>query len=415
MLAGSTKTAFSLDTSAITPTPTLTSSLDLPLSAWPTPVSAPILSRDVLHFLLIGADGGPYIKDQHTDTIIVAVLNKNTRQVSLLSIPRDLWVYIPTYGYARINEAHRIGHRRGYPGKGPGLLIDTLKHNLGISIDHWLRIDLQGFARIVDELGGLEMTVVCPVNLRYLPPRSAEEKEMWLMSGVYRMDGATALRYVRTRRGDSDFQRAGRQHQFLKALWSQSKYAGLILKLPALWSALSGSFYTDLTLGDVLALAPMALELRPENIRSHYIGPGQLVGWTTAGGARVQLPQQEKIQQLVASLYAPPPKRVVQVAAEQARILVLNGTQRPQLDRIAANQLRWHGFNVVDAGPAENQHVKHTKIIAFRDRPHALDSLAGLLKVKPKNITVGTDREKRASDLEADLLLIVGEDYDPCR
>jgi hypothetical protein len=161
-----------------------------------------------------------------------------------------------------------------------------------------------------------------------------------------------------------------------------------------LWSALSGSFYTDLTLGDVLALAPMALELRPENIRSHYIGPGQLVGWTTAGGARVQLPQQEKIQQLVASLYAPPPKRVVQVAAEQARILV---------------------FNVVDAGPAENQHVKHTKIIAFRDRPHALDSLAGLLKVKPKNITVGTDREKRASDLEADLLLIVGEDYDPCR
>jgi LCP family protein required for cell wall assembly len=384
------------------------------LPVWLTPASPAVLSQDIIHFLLIGADGGRYVKDQHTDTIIVAILNRDTKQVSLLSIPRDLWVYIPTYGWARINTAHTIGYRRDYPGKGPGLLVDTIEHNLGIHIDHWVRIDLQGFARVVDELGGVEMTVACPVNLRYMATGSAED-EMWLTPGIYRMDGATALRYVRTRRGGSDFERARRQHQFLKAMWDQTKNASLILRLPALWSALKGSFYTDLNLGDALALAPLALELRPERIRSRYIGPGQLVGWTTDGGARVQLPQDDKIQQLVASLYAPPSAQKEQVADEGARIRVLNGTDRRQLELIAADQLRWHGFDAIEAGAADEREVKQTQIVVLGDKPEALESLSELLKVKTKNIIHQPDLKQPTESVQPDLLVILGEDYDPCR
>jgi LCP family protein required for cell wall assembly len=384
------------------------------MPVWPTTVSPAVLSQEIIHFLLIGADGGRYVKDQHTDTIIVAILNRDTRQVSLLSIPRDLWVHIPTYGWARINTAHRIGHRRDYPGKGPGLLMDTIEHNLGIHIDHWVRIDLQGFARVVDELGGVEMTVACPVNLRYMSAGSAEE-EMWLTPGVYHMDGATALRYVRTRRGGSDFERARRQHQFLKAMWDQTKDASLILRLPGLWSALKGSFYTDLNLGDALALAPLALELRPERIRSRYIGPSQLVGWTTEGGARVQLPQDDKIQQLVTSLYAPPSEHKEQVAGEGARIEVLNGTDRRQLELIGADQLRWYGFNAVDAGTADERGVKQTQIVVIGDKPKALESLSELLRVKTRNIIHLPDLKQPAESVQPDLLVILGEDYDPCR
>lgn len=373
------------------------------------------VSQNVTHFLLIGGDGSRYIKDQNTDTLIVAVVNRDTRQVSLLSIPRDLWVYIPTYGWGRINTAHKVGYHTDYPGLGPGLLMRTIEESLGIRIDHWVRMDFQGFARVVDELGGVDMAVACPVNLRYLPPTSEDEEEMILGPGVYHMDGETALRYVRTRRDGSDFVRTRRQHQFLKAVWDQAKGPGLLLKVPALWSALKGSFQTDLNLGDALSLAPLALEFRPERIRSHYIGPGQVIGWTTPGGAHVLLPQPDKIQQLVASLYAPPPAAKEQAAGEGARIEVRNGTNREQLALLAADQLRWEGLNVVGAGPADSQAYQQTQIIAFKDKPKALETLVRLLKVSPHNIIRQPDESQPEGVVQADIVVLLGRDYDPCR
>jgi LCP family protein required for cell wall assembly len=370
---------------------------------------------DIQQILLVGADGSKYVKDQNTDVMILALLNRANQQVSLLSIPRDLWVYIPSYGWGRINTAHRIGHRREYPGGGPALLIDTIERNFGIPIDHWVRLDIRGFERIVDELGGVDMTVPCPVNLRYRPPTSDQEEEMWLPPGVYHMDGATALRYVRTRRGGDDFQRAPRQQQFLKAVWHQAKEPGLVARIPGLWSALQDSFDTDLSLGDVVSLAPFALELRPERIRSRYIGPGHVLGWTTEGGAKVVLPQHEKIQQLVASLYAPAPSPKDRVASEKARVQVLNGTDRRQLALIAADQLRWQGFNIVSTGPAQEHNHLQTQIIVFEDRPQARDTLARLLKVKPGNIVRQPSDSQASTGVQADLLVILGADYDSCR
>jgi LCP family protein required for cell wall assembly len=370
--------------------------------------------RDILQVLLIGADGAKYVKDQNTDVMIVAVINRSTKQVSMLSIPRDLWVYIPTYGWGRINTAHRIGHRKDYPDGGPALLMRTIEHNLGIPLDNWVRVDLRGFARAVDELGGVEMTVACPVNLRYRPPTSDQEQEMWLLPGVYQMDGATALRYVRTRRGGDDFQRAPRQHQFLRAMWDQFREPGLIAKIPGLWSALKDSVHTDLGLADIMSLAPLALELKPERIRSRYIAHGQVLGWTTDAGARVQLPLHDKIQDQVSSLYAPPSAKKDSVAEEAARIQVLNGTQRSQLDRLAADQLHWQGLNVVDAGPAQERDHQHTQVIAFDDRPEALGEIVRLLKIKPENILLQAPSLQVNPGEGVDILVILGEDYDPC-
>ncbi|NIV37125.1 MAG: hypothetical protein GWN58_49155, partial [Anaerolineae bacterium] len=215
-----TPTATITPTITPTPTPSLTPT---PIYS-PTPLPAPGYQGDMVHILLLGLDWTTNLGGQNTDVIMVAAINKDTKQVSMLSIPRDLWVYIPNYGWSRINIAHKIGHRTGYPGGGPGLLAEVLRINLGIpTIDHWVRVDFDGFARVVDALGGVEMTVACPVNLRYKPPTSETQEEKILEPGVHHMDGATALRYVRTRRGTSDFDRARRQQQFLKAVWSQFK------------------------------------------------------------------------------------------------------------------------------------------------------------------------------------------------
>lgn len=377
----------------------------------PTPLPVPDYEGNVVHILLLGLDWTWDLSSQNTDVIMVAAINKDTKQVSILSVPRDLWVYIPGNGWNRINVAHKIGHRTGYPGGGPGLLAEVLRINLGIpKIDHWARIDFTGFARVVDVLGGVEMTVACPVNLRYKPPTSDTEEEKILEPGVHQMDGATALRYVRTRRGTSDFDRARRQHQFLKAMWNQFKSPDIILKIPSLWSALSDSFQTDMNLGDVLALAPIALDLKPQNIRSLYIGVNQVDPWITADGWQVLLPLPDRIQPVVARLYAPPSAGENQVANENARIQLRNGTYRWQLAQIAADQLRWEGFNIVDTGLADNPNYEQTKIVVFNEKPVALEQLVRLLQVQPENVIRQIDPNQ-----PADIQVILGNDYDPCR
>jgi LCP family protein required for cell wall assembly len=359
----------------------------------------------------MGVDSGRNLASQQTDVIIVVAINRATKQVSMLSIPRDLWVYIPSYGWSRINTAHRRGFAMGYPGGGPGLLSRTIEIHFGIPIDHWARFDLEGFARVVDALGGVEMTVACPINLRYLPPRSGskDQEEQILEPGVYHMDGATALRYIRTRRGSSDFARAYRQHQFLKAMWDQTKSPDIIPKIPELWSALSDSFKTDLSLGDVLSLAPVALDLEPQRIRSRYIGSTHTIGWTTAEGWQVLLPNYEKIQQVVASLYAPPYASDDQASQEGSRIQVRNGTYRHQLAKVAADQLRWHGLKVVDTGLADSPDYARTRIVVFNDKPKTIELLARELGVKPAEIIHQPDPSQ-----PADIMVILGEDYDPC-
>jgi LCP family protein required for cell wall assembly len=341
---------------------------------------------------------------------MVAAVNKDTKQVSLLSVPRDLWVYIPTYGWSRLNVAHKVGHRTSYPGGGPELVADTLRMNLGIPIDHWVRVDFEGFARVVDALGGVEMTVACPVNLRYEAPTSEEQEEMILEPGVYQMDGSTALRYVRTRRDGTDFDRARRQHQLLRAVWNQTKRVDLVSTITGLWSALLGAYETDMNLVEVLALAPVALDLQPQRIRSRYIGPNQTIDWVNADGWRVALPRYDMIPPLVASLYWPPSADDDQAAKEKTRIQVRNGTYRHQLAKIAADQLNWRGLEVIDTGLADNPNFKQTMIVVYNDKPLTLELLIQELGVSPENIIRQPDPNQ-----PADIMVILGEEYNPCR
>src|ERR1051326_1925619 len=105
--------------------------------------------QDTVNFLLIGSDkrpGGSF----RTDTMVIAILRPNDGQVSLISIPRDLWVSIPGCGDQRIHTAYQHGSSVGYPGGGPGLLKDTILYNLGIRIDHTALVEFDGFRQIVD-------------------------------------------------------------------------------------------------------------------------------------------------------------------------------------------------------------------------------------------------------------------------
>jgi hypothetical protein len=247
-----------------------------------------------------------------------------------------------------------------------------------------------------------------------MAPKSEDEEEMILEAGVHHLDGKAALRYVRTRRNGTDYDRARRQHQFLKAVWDQFRGPDLLGKLPGLLSSLAGSYQTDMNVIDILALAPVALELSPQRIRSRYVGPNQVTNWVNADGWKVLLPLPDRIQQLVASLYAPPTAADDQVAAEGARIQVLNGTYRHQLAKIGADQLHWYGLKIVETGLADNPDYKHTQIIVYNEMALALGHLVELLEVPPERIHYQLDPNRPPDTVSADLVVILGEDYDPC-
>src|SRR5689334_3078868 len=158
----STTTPVPTQTEIPTIDPNLLANTSVPL---PTidPSGSQVLNngQETVNFLLIGSDrrpGGSF----RTDTMLIAALRPNEGQVSLISIPRDLWVSIPGWENQRINTAYQHGISVGYPGGGPGLLKDTILYNLGVRIDHTALVEFDGFRQIVDTLGGVDVPVACP-------------------------------------------------------------------------------------------------------------------------------------------------------------------------------------------------------------------------------------------------------------
>lgn len=211
--------------------------------------------RDRVNILLIGVGGDehPQGYDGLADTIIMASLRPSTGDVALISIPRDLYVQIGTYGRHRLNRAHAIGAETGYPGKGAGLLVDTVEQITAQPIDGFVRVDFKAFETIVDAVGGVEVNV----------PESFHDDLFndGFEAGHQTLNGDRALRYARYRYGADgreadNFARERRQRQLLEAL--RAKLSGLgpgdIAKLMKSMPKLSHYTATNLSSTEVLRL-----------------------------------------------------------------------------------------------------------------------------------------------------------------
>ncbi|MDP1778792.1 MAG: LCP family protein, partial [Anaerolineales bacterium] len=266
--------------------PTATISLDqlFPTQAAP-PAQAPAINptalppltdQETINFMLIGSDKRPG-SSYRTDTLVIAILWPKEGQVSLISIPRDLWIYIPTVGMQRINTAYQSGEVYGYPGGGPGLLKETIAYNLGIRIDHTAMVEFDGFRRIVDTLGGVDLPVSCAyTDWRLIDPSydPYNEDNWWLYTvgpGQVHMDGDLALWYARSRSKSNDFDRGRRQQEVLRTIFQKALQTDTFTKIPQLYDDFASTVITDLGLADMLRMAPYAVNFTNANIRGYYI------------------------------------------------------------------------------------------------------------------------------------------------
>lgn len=205
-----------------------------------------------LNVLIMGVDEG----EARSDTMILAIADPRRGTAGLISIPRDTRTAIQ--GRAR---PEKITHAHAYG--GAKLAAATTQNLLGIPVERWAEFNFDGFRALVDRLGGVEVDV--EVDMHYVDPY--QNLRIDLKRGRQRLDGAKALQYVRYRGDTGDIGRIGRQQKFLRALMQEALKPANLPKLPLLAREAARYTRTNLTTGEMLALATLAARLDPADLR----------------------------------------------------------------------------------------------------------------------------------------------------
>jgi len=400
----------------VTPFPTLGPEIIATASALisdtlpiPAPVQPVPVGSDVINIVVLGSDQRPDWSQWHTDAVHVVSIQRDRGTVSLISIPRDLYIYVPGFWMSRINFADFYGESYSYEGGGVALMRDTLLYNLGIRTDRYIRTDFDGLIGIVDILGGIDIPVHCRLSDHWpYPDEDGEYPILTMEPGIQHMDGETALWYARSRMTSSVFSREWRQQQVLQTLWHKVRDDLTLSQVPGLWEQAQEMVETDLTFTDVLDLARVAFAQEDQNVRFYNINAGEVTPWVTTHGGSVFLPRWEAIQPMVAEAMGP---------ASEARmnrtylpVEVWNGTSNQDWDLLAVDRLYRDGFPAV-VGEADRRDYAQTQLILFSGsvKGSGVDYVQRLFNIPDSQVIHQPDDASPFG-----FRLIVGADYQTC-
>jgi len=223
-----------------------------------------------------------------TDTIILSTFSIPDGYIGLLSIPRDLWVFIPNVGFNRINTAHYFAELNNW-GSGPSAAINTIEGNFGVDIDYYIRMKFDGFREIVDAMGGLDI-VITRSMAGYDP-------------GEYHLTGRKTLAFVRNRLGSDDFFRMERGQLVLKSIYKQLLKPVHWLDIPGVTIAFLKSIDTNVPVWMWPRLIFTLLRTGINNIDNQIIGREMTTPIVNENGANVLLPQWDLIRPLINTMF----------------------------------------------------------------------------------------------------------------
>lgn len=267
---------------------------------------------------VIGANGTEQKTCFRTDTMIVASYNYDSKRVTMLSLPRDMWVKIPAFGNfeaqsTKINAAYCFGDTYNYPGGGQALAAKVVSDYLGIPIHYTARVDFAGFQKAIDAVGGVDVNVERAfVDYQYpiegkenAWPESARYKTVRFSAGLQHMDGQTALEYARSRHAagveGTDFARSQRQERVITAFKNKVFSSQTLMSLQTLtgiYSSLGESFSTTLPSDEVATAYKLAEGVNTSQVKTYSLddrsNPGGLLyapPMDEYGGAYVLVPK----------------------------------------------------------------------------------------------------------------------------
>ncbi len=236
------------------------------IDATPTAAWEPF-GRERLNILLLGGDAGPGRRGLRTDTMIVASIDPISGDAALIGIPRN-------YGGVTLSDGtpvsvSQIGHVYGWgarradlfagPDPGAAATMDAISNVTGLQIDHFVLVDLTGFADVVDAFGGVGVDVEIPVDGPLYDVETGGYEMVHIPAGSHHLDGAHALAYARARYASSDYARMGRQRCILASMAAQADLLDLFGRLGSLLDAVEANLITDIpmeTIPDLIRLTP---------------------------------------------------------------------------------------------------------------------------------------------------------------
>ncbi|MEY4723287.1 MAG: hypothetical protein RLZZ324_800 [Candidatus Parcubacteria bacterium] len=385
-------------------------------------------SDDRINILLLGMGGEGHEGPNLTDTIMVASIKPSTRQVALLSVPRDLLVPVPDHGWYKINAVNAFGEKDS-AGRGGDASRTVLEGLLGVDIPYYIRVDFNGFKDLVDGVGGVDIHVDRTFTDYTYPTEDYKVKTIGFKEGWQTMDGATALEYARSRHGNggegTDFARAQRQQKVLDALrakmLSAKTYANPVTIANTL-SALRANISTNLQIGELLRLARMAQNGTPFALAHKVLdnSPSSPLMDGSYGGAYVLVPKNDDwnaLRSIAANLFteaapavaAAEPKPAAPMAdVAKPRVEIRNGTGRAGGARDAAAALAKAGFEVTKIGNADSFAYATTVIYDLTRGERAIDLGKLRTAVGDAKTSQTLPRGITAADVHADFLVILG-------
>jgi hypothetical protein len=289
---------------------------------------------------------------------------------------------------------------------------------LGIKIDYYATVNFDAFVELVDEVGGISITVPEAIEDDSYPDNCYGYDPFYIEAGQHELDGQTALKYARTRAtfgGDVD--RAARQQQVILAvqdkILSLNMAPQLLTKAPELWQIFQDNVETNVSLNEALQLALLAQDVPRENIRTEVLDYEYVYNEVTPDGQAVLVPVRDKIRELRDQVFTAPtiPTPVIEdlpilMDEEEARVALHNGTQIFGLAGATRDYLMANDVNVVEIGNADSSEYGSTQVIDFGSHPGTTRYLTQLLNVPPLNISNST---QPAGDY--DILVIIGADW----
>ncbi len=237
-----------------------------------------IAPPEPITIVILGIDARPGEGSvTRTDSIMLLNINPGENDVTLLSIPRDVFISVPGYGDERINTINVLGEMEA-EGHGPELLKASFQQSFGIDVDYFVRLDFSAFTEIVDAVGGVDVEVPKQIIDYEYPTADGGTIMIQFDPGKQHMDGERALQYARTRHADDDYQRAGRQQQVLDALIHKLASPTQFHNWPQIVNIIKDHTDTDMSTAVMVEMGP-ALLMGWSGRTSRVLQREDLISW----------------------------------------------------------------------------------------------------------------------------------------
>lgn len=383
-----------------------------------------------INILLLGRAGEHYPGRNLTDTIIILSIDTKTRNVALLSLPRDLYVPIGSTGlYSKINSIYQYGLTTG---DGVDPLKETVEHITGQPIHYFVTIDFDGFEKAIDTLGGIQVNVPRDFYDTRYPGKNYSYETFDLKQGWQSLDGATALKYVRERHDDpeGDFGRAKRQQQVIQAIKDEVLSLGTFLnifKVHELLDTLGESVKTDIAFEEVNSFFDLAKTLNTNDANAIVIDAWRKesllrvshiqVGAISAFILVPRVGNWSEIHDVSKNIFnlAAMEERKALIAKEKATVTLLRTPEDSLLaermarlirDEMGFKNLSVGAFSSFENRPEESMIVDRSDL----SKPFSLDELLKKFALKKVDSLPLSLRASLPSKNTSDFVIVLGED-----